>query len=74
MLNNGILRGAGYMKGFTLSTLTDLIVRVGASYLLAYFIGYNAIWYSIPLGWIAGMLIAMYLYFRGSWKKPFITS
>lgn len=72
MVGNGILRGAGYMKGFTTSTLTDLFVRVIGSYILAYLIGYEAIWISIPVGWIVGMGVCSVFYKKGSWKKPFI--
>lgn len=64
----GLFRGIGYMKGFLLLTILDLIVRVAGSYALAYFIGYNAIWWAISLGWSVGLSVAGVILLRGKWK------
>ncbi len=60
LINNGVLRGHSNMIGFTSATLSDLFVRVGASYLLAHLFGYHAIWISIPIGWLVGYLISLF--------------
>ncbi len=69
LICNGVMRGTGYMCGFTVTTFTDLTLRVAGAYILAYFIGYNAIWWSIPIGWTVGMCIALCFILKGKWKK-----
>lgn len=66
---NGLLRGAGDMKAFMVSSLCNLASRVATAYLLAYFIGESAIWWSIPIGWAIGGGIAFLRYTSGKWKK-----
>ncbi len=63
LIQNGILRGVGSMIGFTLSTMVDLMVRVGLSYLLSWQFGYVAIWWAIPIGWTVGAIIS-YLFYK----------
>lgn len=67
---NGVLRGAGDMKVFMFSTLCSLAVRVILAYTLAYLspMGYHSIWWSMPIGWGAGMVIAIARYRSGAWK------
>ncbi|HIZ55306.1 MAG TPA: polysaccharide biosynthesis C-terminal domain-containing protein, partial [Firmicutes bacterium] len=70
MVYNGILRGAGYMLGFTTVTLTDLICRVGFSYLLAWITQSDAsIWWAIPIGWGVGAVLALLFYYKGNWQR-----
>ncbi len=61
MFGNGVLRGTGHMKEFTILTF-DLLARVGLSYLLNYIFGYEAIWWAIPAGWVIGAIISTYCY------------
>lgn len=67
---NGVLRGAGDMKIFMISTLCNLASRVTLAYVLASFspMGYHSIWWSIPIGWGIGMVIAIARYRSGVWK------
>lgn len=58
MAGNGVLRGTGHMGAFTFATAVDLIIRVGVSYLFVGMFGYTAIWWAVPLGWVAGMVIS----------------
>lgn len=53
---NGMLRGAGDMAAFTFSSMANLFSRVGIAYALVYLtpLGANAIWWSIPAGWLIG--------------------
>lgn len=62
MIGNGVLRGTGHMKEFTILTIIDLLARVGLSYLLSYIFGYEAIWWAIPAGWVIGAVISTYCY------------
>ena len=72
VIGGGVMRGVGYMSGYMTVTLIDLVLRVAGSYLLAYVIGYNAIWWSIPLGWCVGMLAAGAFLLKGNWKKAWM--
>ncbi len=68
-VSNGLLRGAGDMKAFLVSSMSNLFMRVILAYSLSYFIHESAIWISIPIGWTIG---AVYSYIRvrsGKWKN-----
>ncbi|MDD6313133.1 MAG: MATE family efflux transporter [Firmicutes bacterium] len=56
---DGVLRGTGKMTLFMISTFTDLILRVVLCYVLPSFYGLYGVWYSWPVGWVAGMAVAM---------------
>lgn len=67
---NGVLRGSSDMKWFMASTLVNFSVRVVAAYSLASTaLGMKAIWYSIPVGWIIGIVISYGRYRSGRWKE-----
>ncbi len=68
-VSNGLLRGAGDMKAFLISSMSNLFMRVIIAYSLSHFIQERAIWISIPIGWSIG---AVYAYLRvrsGKWKN-----
>lgn len=49
--SDGILRGAGLMNRFMVSTFTDLILRVALAFVLSGFLGAMGIWMAWPIGW-----------------------
>ena len=65
----GVLRGAGDIRWFLAITLTNLSTRVILAYVLAAVVGEKAIWYSIPMGWIVGLLIGLFRYKSGKWQR-----
>lgn len=66
---NGLLRGAGDMKAFMLSSMSNLATRVIVAYALSYSpLGSGAIWWSIPIGWAVGSVFAFTRYRSGKWK------
>lgn len=67
-VGNGLLRGAGDMGAFMLSSMANLFIRVIIAYLLAYFIGSSAIWWSIPIGWGIGAVFTFVRIKSGKWK------
>lgn len=67
-VGNGLLRGAGDMGAFMLSSMSNLIIRVAVAYLLAHFIGSSAIWWSIPTGWAVGAVCTFVRIKSGKWK------
>ena len=67
---DGILRGAGRMTPFMISTFTDLVLRVGlANILSATALGSTGIWCAWPIGWVLGCGISMTFYFTTPWKR-----
>lgn len=68
-VGNGLLRGAGDMGAFMLSSMSNLFVRVATAYLLAHFIGASAIWWSIPTGWAVGSVFSFVRIRSGKWKQ-----
>ena len=58
----GILRGAGDVKWFLAVTLFNLGARVALAYLLSPVFGYRAIWWSIPIGWVIGLVLGIIRY------------
>lgn len=69
MAVDGLLRGAGDMKMFTVANLVNLFIRVSVSVIFAPHFGINMIWVSVPLGWIMNWLISFCQYRTGYWKK-----
>lgn len=67
-VGNGLLRGAGDMGAFMLSSMSNLLVRVATAYLLARYIGSSAIWWSIPTGWAVGSVFSFLRIKSGKWK------
>ena len=51
LVADGILRGAGLMKQFMITTFTDLILRVLLTMALSVRWGYLGIWSAWPIGW-----------------------
>lgn len=68
LTTDGVLRGAGAMMSFMISTFADLIIRVVLGYALSIPYGTTGIWYSWPIGWVMGTAIALLFYKKGVWK------
>ena len=66
---DGILRGAGLMKAFMISTFTDLILRVALASIFAGQFGYIGIWCAWPIGWSIATCMSVFFYHRGPWRK-----
>lgn len=73
LVSDGVLRGAGDMKSFMITTFSDLILRVSLSYIFAKGFGWGTIgiWLSWPVGWIVGTALSLYFYRKGKWRKQF---
>lgn len=67
--SDGVMRGAGAMKAFMLSTFIDLALRVAFSFILAPKIGFDGICASYPIGWVISACIALAFYFSKTWQK-----
>ena len=71
---NGVLRGSGDVNAFMIITLLNLSVRVASAYILAAFIGPEAIWWSLPVGWGFTSILSNTRYFSGKWKNNSLTA
>lgn len=68
MSTDGILRGAGDMKAFTIANLVNLTIRVLVAMIFAPRFGIAFVWYAVPIGWIANWLISYMEYRTGRWE------
>lgn len=68
-VTDGLLRGAGDMRVFTIANLVNLGIRVFVAYQFAPIWGVSAVWYAIPMGWAANYVISFLYYRTGKWLK-----
>lgn len=59
---DGILRGLGDVRVFTISNIINLFIRVSLSMTLAHKIGVEMVWYAVPLGWSVNLIISSIYY------------
>ena len=69
MAVDGLLRGAGDMKMFTVANLVNLFIRVSLSVTLAPKVGIAMVWYAVPIGWCANWAISFAQYRTGKWRE-----
>lgn len=72
---NAVMRGAGEMLIPMFSTIISLwIARVPAAYILTNFYGKESMFFCYAIGWIIGLMISGYFYFKGKWRNAVKTS
>lgn len=69
MAIDGLLRGAGDMKLFTVANLVNLFIRVFLSVTLAHKVGIGMVWYAVPIGWAVNWAISFAQYRTGKWRR-----
>lgn len=69
LTSDGVLRGAGAMKHFMITTFTDLVLRVVLAFVLSRFFESTGIWLSWPVGWTIATILSLTFYGSGVWKK-----
>lgn len=69
MAVDGLLRGAGDMKMFTVANMVNLAIRVIASMTLAPRFGIAMVWCTVPVGWFVNWAISLTEYKTGKWKR-----
>ena len=57
-----VVRGAGGNLGFTISTFTDLILRVALVFILTIPLGFAGVGWAWSIGWTLGMFVAVAFY------------
>ena len=66
---DGVLRGSGDVKMFTLANLVNLFIRVSFAVVFAPIYGIAMVWYAVPLGWLVNWIISFLEYRTGKWKR-----
>lgn len=62
LVADGILRGAGLMSRFMITTFTDLILRVVLAIILSKQFGSTGIWCAWPIGWSIATTLSVIFY------------
>lgn len=69
-VNTGVFRGAGdTLVPMFITLLTLWVVRIPLAYYLSVRIGVHGIWWSLPIAWGIGVVITIFYYLSGKWKK-----
>lgn len=66
---DGVLRGSGDVLVFTIANLVNLGIRVFVAFHFAPVWGVAAVWYAVPMGWIANYVISFSRYLTGKWRE-----
>lgn len=70
-LFHSFYRGVRCMKLLVISTLSGSVVRIAASYIMAYYMGIYGVYIGWVISWIAEALFCGITYIAGIWKKQF---
>ena len=71
----GVLRGAGDVMICTVSTVASFCMRLVLAYALARTaLAQHAIWWTMPFGWLTGLVIIGARYKQGKWREIRILS
>lgn len=70
LVADGVLRGAGMMKKFMVTTFSDLTLRVAlAAVLSKTALGTTGIWLAWPIGWTIATALSLIFYGTADWKN-----
>jgi len=67
----GLLQGSGDAFFSMFCSMSTLGIRVISAYAMVYLfnVGYQAVWYAVPMGWVCCVALAWGRYFSGAWEK-----
>lgn len=70
----GLLQGAGDAFYAMFCSISTLGIRVIVAYSMAYMfaVGYQSVWYAVPIGWTVCVILAWSRYFSNVWQKKTI--
>ncbi len=68
---DAVLKGAGAVACFVISTFVDLILRVVLAFIFSgpLGLGTDGIWWSWPVGWGVSAILSIVFYSSGIWKR-----
>jgi len=70
-VGSSLLRGVGAAKLAMTVNLFSFFVRTVAAFILNHFFKYG-VFFASPIGWLAGTVWALAIYFKGNWQKIYI--
>lgn len=71
---NGVLRGAGDTLIPMFITLFSLwVIRIPVAWFLSERMGETGIWWSVPAGWMIGLILSFLYYLTGKWRNKAVT-
>lgn len=68
-VTDGGLRGAGDVSVYMASNLANLAIRVAFANLAAPYIGVQAVWWAVPIGWAVNLTVSYLCYRTGRWSR-----
>lgn len=71
---HNILRAAGDVKVTVLMGVSEVITRIGFSFLFSAWFGYYGLWWVSPLTWTCAALVGAIRYYSGRWQKKALIS
>lgn len=66
---DAVLKGAGAVKYFVITTFTDLILRVVLAFIFSDMFGVEGVWWCWPIGWVVSAAMSVVFYAVGHWRK-----
>ena len=70
---NGVMRGAGdTLIPMFISLFSLWLIRIPVAFVLSKKMGETGIWWAVPIGWTAGLILSFLYYQTGRWKKKVI--
>ncbi|QEA58202.1 MATE family efflux transporter [Leuconostoc koreense] len=68
-ITDGLLRGAGDMKIFTIANIINLFIRVFGAVTFAPIYGVAVVWFAVPVGWFVNWVLSYVRYKSGNWQN-----
>lgn len=68
-LYNSALRGMGFIRPTVISSIIELVAKIGLSIALSRWLGTLGIWLSSPIGWVLGLIPGVWFYHFSGWKR-----
>jgi putative MATE family efflux protein len=70
---SGVMRGAGdTLIPMFISLFALWLIRIPMAYWLSAHMGEKGIWWAVPIGWTAGMILSFLYYRTGRWKRKVV--
>lgn len=66
---HNILRSAGDVTVTVLMGVSEIITRIGFTFLFTAAFGYYGLWWVSPLTWCCAMMVGCVRYYLGKWEK-----
>lgn len=67
-----LLRAVGDVRMTVWTGISEVITRIGLSFLLSYFLGYHGLWWVSPITWCVAASLGGLRYISGAWQKPIL--